>query len=473
MLNAIHNPMTQKLSDIISNESCPLAQPLDVLHDWLSTSVQWPADTSLSHLKLRRLWPSRRKEISFELLITLNTKTTPREVTLQGGWRSQPRWKTSRHKAKVFGDALLGVRLRHDSQDLWVCSPDRDKRIRCAAELFDHQELANLLSSIDSPAETPILADYSPDQLQLSLKGYRVQKRCIVQVTQDNHTNHAGVMVKAFHRLPKGYDLESLSQLHQQLQQLSQDTIMLTTTLAIDHTKRLIVTSRVHGDAQPLSYQQDGVALAAKVLACLHACDPKTTNTTHSIADELGTLTRWPDVLTLICKSLEQSTLSTIIERLSDQANRHASDDLVMVHRDFYHAQLLQHEKTTWLLDLDTICTAQREVDLATFLAHLLLDNAQQNFDSQQTSDIAESFVASYIKHGGTINVSRLAFYLSCALARLCCIHAVRGERTHTIQHLWTLASAILDASALVESPTQLIQLAIQKCSSSCVPKNI
>jgi len=451
---------------MISHQHCPLTHPLDELQDWLSQSVQWPTDTSLSHIKLRRLWPSSRKGISFELLLTLNTKTTSREVTLQGGWLSLPRWTEPRHKAHFTADTdtLLGIRLRHQTHDLWVCSLDRDKRIRWSSEIFDRDELAKLLSTINRHQETSQPDDYSPDHIQISLKAYRVHRRCVAQVTLANRAHDDGVMVKAFHRLPRGYDLESLDQLHHQLQRLSQGAIKLPATLAIDQSKRLIVSSHVRSDARPLSYQQEGVALAAKVLACLHACGPMSTDANHSVQDELGTLTRWPSALSLVCKPLDQSILSTVLEKLSTQANHPCPSDTVMVHRDYYHAQLLQHKQTIWLLDLDTLCRGEREVDLATFLAHLLLDSAQRNFDSQQTSELSVSFLSSYINHGGVVNASRLAFYLSCALARIGCIHAVRGEPSSTIQHLWTLASVIQGASVHTESPTRMLQQVIQEC---------
>jgi len=456
--------MNHKLTHLNTKKHCPLAHPLDVVHDWLSQSIKWSADISISHVRLRRLWPSERKGITFELLLMLNTKTTKREVTLQGGWLNQPRWTHRRHKAHLLEDTLLGIRLRHESQDLWVCLPDRDKRIRWSSELFDRGELAQLLSTIDHHEGVSDPSDYLPEHLQLSLKAYRVQRRCVAHVTIDSRVSDDGVIVKAFHRLPYDYNLDSLTQLHQQLSQLSQDTIQLPATLAIDQKKRLIVSSCVRSDARPLPYQKEGVTLAAKVLACLHTCDPLTTKTNHAIIDELGTLTRWPNVLTLVCKQLDQHKLSTVIEKLTTHAIHHTFVPPVMIHRDFYRTQLLQHEQTVWLLDLDTLCTGEREVDLATFLAHLILDCTQRNVVRQNVSELAVSFLSSYIKHDGTVNASRLAFYLSCALARLGCIHAVRGETEDTIQNLWTLASTLLDAGVVAVSPMKMLQQVIRKC---------
>ncbi len=452
--------MNQKLQHMISDKLSPLAQPLDAMYDWLSQAVRWPTDTSLSHLQLRRLWPSHRRGISFELLVIVKIKNTQREVTLQGGWLSEPRLGRPHHNARLSGHALLGLRLHHESLDLWVCSPDRDKRIRWSRELFDHHELAELLSVINHHAVGSQPITFSPQSLQLSLRAYRVHRRCVMHVAPDHHD---GVYVKAFHRLPPGYNTEPLSQLQQQLTRLSKDTIKIPDTLAIDQTKRLIVTSCVRGNAHPLQYNKTGVAQAAQVLACLHACDPVATNASHSTEDEMGTLTRWPNALSIINKALDQHLLSAVIEKLTSQANHHIPGPTVMVHRDFYHTQLLQHEQTVWLLDLDTLCTGEREVDLATFLAHLLLDSAQRKNDKHATHELTESFLSSYIQHSGVIQVSRLGFYLSCALARLGSIHAVRGQPTSTILKLWNMAHAIIDAGEQATCPSKMLRQVIHQ----------
>lgn len=93
-------------------------------------------------------------------------------------------------------------------------------------------------------------------------------------------------------------------------------------------------------------------------------------------------------------------------------------------HRDFYDKQLLVHQGRTVLLDLETACRAEAELDVANFLAHLRLRGLQR--PDLDTGEAASVFLDGYRRGFRTPDRGRLGWYEASALLRLACVYAFR-----------------------------------------------
>ncbi|MFQ5667446.1 MAG: phosphotransferase family protein [Candidatus Binatia bacterium] len=107
------------------------------------------------------------------------------------------------------------------------------------------------------------------------------------------------------------------------------------------------------------------------------------------------------------------------------------------VHRDFYDKQVVLSPAGIVLLDLDTACQGDPEIDLGNFCAHLRLRGLQWGC-SGPCATLEHRFVAAY-PHA--IRAARLAWYRRSALLRLACVYALRPRWYH-------LAAALLEGGA-------------------------
>lgn len=159
----------------------------------------------------------------------------------------------------------------------------------------------------------------------------------------------------------------------------------------------------------------------------------------HLVEDELGVVAHWyrsvrrfrPDVAAVIGEAVR----GTLLAAVPGDPGR-----LVPCHRDFYDQQILVDRERTALLDLDTACLADPELDVANFIAHLTLRQRQR--DGLTTARHREAFLAAYSRQAGRRAPDRLAFYEACALTRLACVYALRGRDAGLITYLADAARA-------------------------------
>jgi Ser/Thr protein kinase RdoA (MazF antagonist) len=103
-----------------------------------------------------------------------------------------------------------------------------------------------------------------------------------------------------------------------------------------------------------------------------------------------------------------------------------------LVHRDFYDKQVLIGAAAIGLLDLDTACLGDGEIDVANFCAHLALRALQSHTAIDAFLPLQQQFVQAYRGLRPTTNMRLVSWYLASALLRLACIYALR-PRWHTL----------------------------------------
>jgi thiamine kinase-like enzyme len=164
--------------------------------------------------------------------------------------------------------------------------------------------------------------------------------------------------------------------------------------------------------------------------------------------DEAHTVERWRT----LAERLGQS--SPMPHRLRAWLQRAARNlpqtRRVFLHRDFYDSQLIATPRGWAVVDLDTACVGDRELDVANFISHHLWNGVQaQSLARARLESVA--FLRSYLqKKSGVhrLNARRLQYYLVCSLTRVSLIHSLRTGQETSAKMLMHVAEEFAMCSA-------------------------
>lgn len=414
------------------------------LRCWLQREVEWADGAHLQDVRLNRLWVGRRGRLSFELALDLKLGDANQTCLLQGGApvnapsQVHTRGRISRH-------GLKGLRLTSGELGLWFCTPDRDRRLPAVRALLSDRRAGSLLAA--TPAGPFLHLERDDEKIHCQIAAYRAGKRCSLHVWRKDSVGSGGLFVKVFRRVPASEQVEAWRRLPAQLDDLSNGRVRSPAVIDFCRTNRMLISEGVTEEARPLGTDSESNSAAAHALAVLHELPVETAHKTHTPRDEFQTMCRW--VRTLRSLGLDRyQRLRNLAVGLSGQVVSVHEPGSTLIHRDFFASQLLRDGDTLWILDFDTLCQGHPEVDVATFVAHLLLDGLIAKEAKPDCARKAAEFVGAYLENGGSTAKARLRFYLPCALARLGAIHLARGVSAGVVDELWTLAEDHLAGSS-------------------------
>ena len=295
-----------------------------------------------------------------------------------------------------------------------------------------------LLHTADRDPQLPDLrAATSPLAMSRRLKlGYRARCRCLsyrpgkrcTLAYVDKHQSERFVVGKVF---SNGL-FDSAPALHRRvraaLQKATSDPFEIPRVLRSLADLRMIVFTgvpEVNGMCRT-----DLAVAAGRVLAGLHEIR-NATHTPFRIEDETKAVERWIILIDRL-RRLDSRTrrLHFWMKRVG---RRLQQGPRVLLHRDFYDAQLVATRGGWALVDLDTVGVGDRELDIANYVAHLIW-NGIRTYGPRKARREAATFLHSYLKRQRGkfpgLNGRRLRFYLVSSLVRVSLIHSLRsGEQ--------------------------------------------
>lgn len=115
-----------------------------------------------------------------------------------------------------------------------------------------------------------------------------------------------------------------------------------------------------------------------------------------------------------------------------------------LVHRNFYHDQVLVGEQGLAVLDLDDAAMSEPAVDVASFLAHLLLLGAQRPGHEANLEAVANAFRVRYLELDDQLDTNLLKFLTAATLVRLAGIHVSRNDGERVAESLLERAALLL-----------------------------
>ncbi len=413
----------------------------DRLVGWLSDEIRWPTPVRLHEVRLQRFWPSRRGRIGFELAIDLTSDGVESTCYLQGGRLGGIKTGSARGDAVMATPWLMNLCLSNPESGWGVVSPDRDPRLPGLGDALLTDRAIALLRG--SHAGSVLGLDGGKTAIRSDLIAYRINKRAVVRLSRGFGKEGQSVFMKAYRRMPPVDEIERYRQLGSLLEARSSGRLGMPAILDTLPDNRCLLMSAVEGDCRPLGQSSEDIASAAEALAVFHGLDVET-GRIHAPRDELRIAGRWLKVLSSAAPALHTRMRAIVLE-LARLAKTLSMEGLRLVHRDFYGAQILLQGDRVWLVDFDTLGKAHPEVDVATFVAHLLLDELNAGKGDGSALASASAFVEVY-RRGGSLDPRRLRFYLPSALVRLGAIHWVRGLPIEQVSRLWGIAeSAVVD----------------------------
>lgn len=410
---------------------------------WLRDSVSWPGGLSPEHARLRRFWAGRNGRISFELEIAFGSGSGRRICTLQGMRGAPPKMKLRPHAPSFDRNGCRGYLASSDALGIWMCSSDRDPYLPAVVGFLD---VARLPASLNGTAAADYLGvgDLGA-RFDVRLSAHRITKRCAMAIERRSPDSMRGTFIKTFRRPVVPGQIAAYRAVAEALCNTSDGTIQTPRVLDCYRVESsgVMITEHVPAPAAELGRSRTDTHSAAHLLASLHAIRTPVSKT-HNARNEIDTVHRWLVGLESTGRT-EAGRVSGMLDTLRERSETLPPARATVVHRDFHRAQVLRSEGGIWLLDLDTLSQGDQEVDLAAFMAHLLMDATRSGAVESDTIQEMKAFLREYRARGGSIDDQRLKFYLPCALCRLGALHLLRGQSRRVIEALWANAEHLLD----------------------------
>ncbi len=179
----------------------------------------------------------------------------------------------------------------------------------------------------------------------------------------------------------------------------------------------------------------------------LHHCqyDPRRQ---HQISDELAMLT---DRLEKYQMQMPENQCR--IEKIKQQCGQ-LCDNLqpagpVLLHRDFYHEQMLFSEDRTWLIDLDLVALGHPAIDVGNFLAHLTELGIRRHNNAEHYRQLEDRIAKEYRR-----------------LNPNCSSHSIQICKTLTLARHIFISHQIDDRRPITESIIKLVEHRLKECAS-------
>jgi hypothetical protein len=190
----------------------------------------------------------------------------------------------------------------------------------------------------------------------------------------------------------------------------------------------LLVTTPLDGTAliERLEHgaPPETVVPVATALARLHAVELSHVDRRFRPADDLEVVRPWVAFATETFPALGPD-LAAALARL-ETALPAGERPATLVHRDFYDKQVLVGASRVGLLDLDTLCHGDPEIDVANFGAHLTLRGLQWHASPDALAPLAAAFADAYRRQRPDLDRRRVDWYRASTLLRLACLYALR-----------------------------------------------
>lgn len=434
----------------IPSQTAGIASPVDNFPVGLGAlralveSLQWPAGWKVVGIRLCRAWTGRNKRLTVEHRVSTEADGILAEYPVQGVIaETAPRGKFPGSKPRVEHDMPMGILLVDRAASCWLTSPDRDPELCAARTLFEPQGPARIFRQAMSKGHISPhgnLADLSNDSIRLV--SYRAGRRFVMRL-QSKREDSAGVFVKGFRRPPSLNATRRASELAELLTVQSDGWIRVPSLLGVIPEAHLQVYSEIWPRPTQTHYSSIDVSSAARVASLIHALPPGD-DCIHSSEDERNTIERWLQVFPIF-RSDRYFLLKEILSSLRTNQPPFSMDSAAVIHRDFYHAQLLRNNDAIWLTDWDTLCQGHPEVDIATYVAHAILDAMVAGSPIQDWKCRLQQFLKEYRASGALVDLNRLGWYLACALTRMAAMFSARQYPDAAMLPVWQLASRIAE----------------------------
>jgi Ser/Thr protein kinase RdoA (MazF antagonist) len=198
---------------------------------------------------------------------------------------------------------------------------------------------------------------------------------------------------------------------------------------------QLLVQKPVPGAPVQAALLAGDVDLASKIATALHHFHISSLDLgrAHNLTQELSPLAMRTEQVIARCPEL-RNRIEFCLRRIHEIAETAIPWRWQPVHRDFYHAQVLIDDGSLAVLDLDDAAMSEPAIDVANFVAHLILLEIEHQANGAVLGPVTHSFVSAYERLDSNLDSHLIRFLTATTLLRLAGIHVSRsdGERLAT-----------------------------------------
>lgn len=289
---------------------------------------------------------------------------------------------------------------------------------------FDYR-LPRLVPCVEPSAAAPVLGDGVIDSC--AVVAYRPGMRCQLRYS-------AGGVAVAYGKHAIERENGRRRRVHAALYEAMASGTMLVprpvgNVEAIDLDLVAAVPGRTLHDVLLQDPDPAPVVATLRSLREMHDRVPPPADRVYTPADEVALLASWVSWIGGIEPELAERTRATLASLGQQRPDTSPSS---LAHRDFYDKQVLIEHERRWLLDVDTACTGDRELDVGNFLAHLFLRALQ--WDRRDRHRDLEAAAEEAYGPAARRRVTR--WYRRASLLRLACAYALRPHWRHLVPDL-------------------------------------
>ncbi|OIQ25858.1 phosphotransferase [uncultured Vibrio sp.] len=195
---------------------------------------------------------------------------------------------------------------------------------------------------------------------------------------------------------------------------------------------------------------EEGLALATKVAEALYKLHSSKINIDkhHTVERELSLLSGY------LCKVMEthnewKSDIEKLLERCKRLSKVLPESRACVIHRDFYQDQLIVHDDSLYILDLDLCSLGDPAVDIGNFIAHIQEQCLRDFGDLTMADDNLGELTRSYQALSGKPMIASIEIYILLSWARHIFIsQRIDNRRSFTntiIRYCLTLSEGLLN----------------------------
>lgn len=141
--------------------------------------------------------------------------------------------------------------------------------------------------------------------------------------------------------------------------------------------------------------QDNACSLAPKLVAALTKLNSAAVrvNRIHTVCDEVSILNRGLATFAIARPDLSDR-IDLLTRKCQDLAGSVSDAPLCLIHRDFFHDQVIIDDSRIWLLDFDLCCLGPRALDAGNFIGHLI----ELSIREPRHADRIEEFITAFRK---------------------------------------------------------------------------
>ncbi len=400
--------------------------------DW--SRVGQPAD-----VRIERYWPSGDEGLSVEWSFGLDDGCRY-HVYATMGLATVVSADAAAVAPRLEHGSLRGVSVRFLDGRGRLHSPDCDTRLTQLPNCLSADVMAGRLKQLSADATrgdgTP------PVSLRCQLMGYRAGRRAVVRYSVDPQGDAAvDIVGKMFHD-DRGSRLVDLhTQLNEEFAKQGATWLHVPEPVGYDAELRMAWFSWAP-TVSVESSNVDRVTQATRALAWIH----KTSSDglpEFAVENERAIVRRWLKLMTLL-DGVRHQSLAALAGKIDAMAEAVDEAELCTIHRDYYPSQVVFHGDDVTVLDIDTLATGSRCVDLGNYLAHLFLSELDRGGSMAGWAGVADECLRHYESFGAAVSRSELAYYLSTSLFRVGAVHFYRTASGHCAESLWRVADELV-----------------------------